>query len=94
MIVQTYNKHFFLTENELSSQNQDYYLMKLCFAILGPILILGILTIILLYVRQKHRKRIQAARSISFDLEEAYMSDPIMRTTATVGDSTLKVSYS
>lgn len=77
-------------ENESTAVHDDHYLTKLAFAILGPILILGVLAIILLYARRKHRKRILAARSMSFDLEEAYSGDPVMRTTATVGDSTLK----
>lgn len=84
---------FNLPEEELTALKDQYnYVLKLSFAILAPLLILGILTIILLYARRKHRKRILAARSMSFDLEEAYISDPVMRTTATVGDSTLKVS--
>lgn len=72
---------------------QDPYnsLITLSLPIFGPILLLGVLSIILLYARRKHRKKVLAARSISFDLEDAYISDPIMKTTATVGDSTLKV---
>lgn len=84
----------YFSENELIDiQNQYKYLIKLCFAILGPIFLLGILTMILVYARQRRRKRILAARSLSFDLDEAYDDNTIIRASATVGDSTLKVGF-
>jgi activin receptor type-1 len=65
------------------------YIMKLTLAILGPVLALGLLgALVLFLMRRTHRKRLMSARNMT-DLETYYASDDLRVTAA--GDSTLRV---
>jgi len=65
------------------------YMMKLTFAILGPVMALGLLgALVLFLMRRTHRKRLMSARNMT-DLETYYASDDLRVTAA--GDSTLRV---
>ena len=65
------------------------YIMKLTFAILGPVVALGLLgALVLCLMRRTHRKRLMSARNMT-DLETYYASDDLRVTAA--GDSTLRV---
>jgi hypothetical protein len=65
------------------------YIVKLTFAILGPVLALGLLgALVLFLMRRTHRKRLMSARNMT-DLETYYASDDLRVTAA--GDSTLRV---
>lgn len=67
------------------------YIMKLTLAILGPVLALGLLgALVLFLMRRTHRKRLMSARNMA-DPETYYASDDLLRVTA-AGDSTLRVS--
>lgn len=64
------------------------YIMKLTFAILGPVVALGLLgALVLFLMRRTHRKRLMSARNMT-DLETYYASDDLRVTAA--GDSTLR----
>ncbi|KAJ9599331.1 hypothetical protein L9F63_010198, partial [Diploptera punctata] len=66
------------------------YIVKLTLAILGPVVILGVVGLLVLFLmRRTHRKRLMAARIMSSDPEPYYTSDDPLRVTAT-GDSTLR----
>lgn len=63
---------------------------KLILAILGPVmLLLFVGSIVVVFMRRTHRKRIEAARTIA-DPDTFYASDDLLRATA-AGDSTLRV---
>jgi len=65
------------------------YIVKLTFAILGPVVALGMLgALVLFLMRRTHRKRLMSARNMT-DLETYYASDDLRVTAA--GDSTLRV---
>ncbi|XP_049788940.1 activin receptor type-1 [Schistocerca nitens] len=65
------------------------YIVKLALAILGPVLALGAIgTIVLFLMRRTHRKRLMAARAMA-DHDPFYASDEVLRATA-AGDSTLR----
>lgn len=65
------------------------YIMKLTLAILGPVLALGLLgALVLFLMRRTHRKRLMSARNMA-DPETYYASDDLRVTAA--GDSTLRV---
>lgn len=67
------------------------YVWKLTLAILGPVVVLGILgSVIILLMRQRHRKRLLAARSMHSDPDAYCGSDDMLRATA-AGDTTLRV---
>ena len=66
------------------------YILKLTIAILGPVVVLGLVgAFVLIQMRRNYRKRIIAAR-IKADPEPYYTSDDYLRVTA-AGDSTLRV---
>lgn len=81
-------------------QGEYNSLIKLRLALFESVFFFGIFIFIVvlvslsayLCVKQKRKKKILAARSLSFDLDEVYDGDPVFKTTATIGDSTLKVS--
>lgn len=65
------------------------YLLKLSFAIFGPVLIISGLAIFVIFLmRRTHHKRLLATRSKQ-DPETYYASDDFRATSA--GDSTMKV---
>lgn len=64
-------------------------MLKLIIAILGPVLTIGILSVIVLvFMRRTHQKRLIAARAKQ-DPDSYYASEDLLRATAT-GDSTLR----
>uniref|UniRef100_A0A1B6BYG4 receptor protein serine/threonine kinase n=1 Tax=Clastoptera arizonana TaxID=38151 RepID=A0A1B6BYG4_9HEMI len=66
------------------------YVWKLTLAILGPVVVLGILgAIVILFMRRRHRKRLLAARYMHTDPESFCGSDDILKATA-AGDTTLR----
>lgn len=66
------------------------YLLKLSFAIFGPVLIISFVAIIILFLmRRTHRKRLLASRNKQ-DPDTYYASDDFRATSA--GDSTLRVN--
>ncbi|XP_067005368.2 activin receptor type-1 [Anabrus simplex] len=76
--------------NEVPSiPDSTSYIVKLTFAILGPVLALGLVgMLVLLLMRRTHRKRLMTVRSMT-DPETFYASDDLLRVTA-AGDSTLR----
>ncbi len=67
------------------------YTLKLCLAIFGPVVILGIVAIIIILImRHNHKKRLIKARNKQ-DADNYYTSDDLRITQA--GDSTLRVSF-
>lgn len=77
------------TEDKPPFPESTSYAMKLTFAILGPVIGVGLLgMLVLLLMRRTHRKRLMNARSMT-DPETYYASDDFLRVTAT-GDSTLR----
>lgn len=66
------------------------YMLKLSFAIFGPVLIISALAFIVMFMmRRTHHKRLQATRNKQ-DPETYYAGDDFRATSA--GDSTLRVS--
>lgn len=63
-------------------------LMKLSWGIILFCAFVAVLFV--LYLRRRRRKHILASESLSFDLDN--YQEELIRTSATVGDSTLKVS--
>lgn len=67
--------------------------LKMCFAIFGPIVVLGAVAIgvAVLCMRKNHKKRLVDAR-IQQDADTYYASDDLLKRTHACGDSTLRVS--
>lgn len=62
---------------------------KLVLAVLGPVLLLFLsVPLVVFFMRRKHRKRMEAARTLA-DTDTFYASDDLLRATA-AGDSTLR----
>ena len=86
--------HLILYVADVTGQVSPYpdstsYIVKLTFAILGPVVALGLLgALVLFLMRRTHRKRLMSARNMT-DLETYYASDDLRVTAA--GDSTLRV---
>lgn len=76
---------------ELPEYAQRYdYVLKLSMAILGPVLVLGMLAaVIVLFMRRSHRKKLLAARAIQSDADCFLTDADLLRATA-AGDSTLR----
>ena len=69
---------------------RDNYTLKLCLAIFGPVFILGLIAIIIiLFMRNNHKKRLMKARSKQ-DADTYYVNDDSLRATHACGDSTLR----
>jgi len=67
-------------------------IMKLCLAIFGPVVILGLLALaIILLMRRNHKKRLVDARNKA-DADTYYASDDLLKRSHACGDSTLRVS--
>lgn len=67
----------------------DY--MKLCLAIFGPVVILGLFAIgIIMFMRRNHKKRVVDARNQQ-DADTYYAGDDLLKRTHACGDSTLRV---
>uniref|UniRef100_A0A8D8UFU5 Serine/threonine-protein kinase receptor n=1 Tax=Cacopsylla melanoneura TaxID=428564 RepID=A0A8D8UFU5_9HEMI len=76
---------------ELPGEAQRYdYIVKLSLAILGPVLVLGMLAaVIVLLMRRSHRNKLLAARAIQSDADCFLADADLLRATA-AGDSTLR----
>jgi activin receptor type-1 len=67
-------------------------LIRLCFAIFGPIIIVGVIaSVVILFLRRNQKKRLVDAR-IQQDADTYYASDDLLKRTHACGDSTLRVS--
>jgi activin receptor type-1 len=74
----------------ITDQNSDD-LMKLSFAIFGPVVIIGIFALaIILFMRRNHKKRLMEARNLQ-DTDMYLASEDLLKRTHACGDSTLRV---
>lgn len=84
------NYTFIVVEEVKSRTDSLQYILKLTLAVLGPVVILGLLgAVVLLLMRRVHRKRLLAQRC-KLDPEQYYAGEDLLRATA-AGDSTLRV---
>ncbi|KAG8240515.1 Activin receptor type-1, partial [Homalodisca vitripennis] len=84
------NEPNLLTDEVPVYPDHSAYIWKLTLAILGPIVVLGLLgSVVVLMMRRRHHKRLLAARSLHSDPDSFCGSDDILRATA-AGDTTLR----
>lgn len=80
-------------KTDASDETVDDDLMKLCIAIFGPVVILGLVAlVIILVMRRNHKKRLVDARSAQ-NTDTYYATDDILKRSHACGDSTLRVSF-
>lgn len=80
-----------LKEEVLDDTATDDFI-KLCLAIFAPILIIGAIAVIVLFMRKNHKKRLVDAR-IQQDADTYYASDDLLKRSHACGDSTLRVNF-